>query len=394
MRTRTIRTAALAFLAAASLSAPARARQPWLTAYYTGWRQDHMPPDKLEWGEFTHIVHFGVVPRADGTIDAKVNMLTPANVKAAVSAAHAAGRKILFTVGGQNTRDGFVGAIAADRRAEFIERLVRFMRKNGYDGIDVDMEPLKASDSGDYARFVRQLRARLDKISPRPLLFASALWEPIRFGKLADEFDQINLMTYNLSGPYPGWTTWHSGAIRDGGQRFPNGKPLPSVAGVVRQFVAAGVPRRKIAVGFSFSGYVWSGGEVCGPRQAWTSPPAMRPVPYYELAKRYGVGDPARPAPGYAWDEKAEAPYLCVEGAAPVDREFVSYHDEHSAAKLLEYAREEGLGGMLLWDVAAGWIPDRPEGERHPVLKALGVQRGRGDPERRTASRSKPPESL
>ena len=126
------------------------------------------------------------------------------------------------------------------------------------------MEDMVAGDARGYVRFIRELRGALDSAAPRPLLTAAALWQPEIFAQLAGEFDQINLMTYDLSGPYPGWVVWHSGSIFDGGKRFPNGRSnLPSVDGLAREFAAAGVPKNKLGVGLSFIGYVWSG-EVAG----------------------------------------------------------------------------------------------------------------------------------
>lgn len=50
-------------------------------------------------------------------------------------------------------------------------------------------------------------------------------------------------MTYDLSGPWPGWVTWHNSPLFHGGQTFPStGAPLPSIDAMVDAFVAGGVP--------------------------------------------------------------------------------------------------------------------------------------------------------
>lgn len=341
----------------------------WVTAYYPGWRQPHETPDRIDFGAVTHLVHFAVVPRADGTLDTAVNMMTPANVAAAVSAAHAAGRKILFTVGGQNSRATFAPAISRRRRRQFVANLAAFLRQNHYDGVDLDMEEITAGDERDYAEFVRDLRAELDKDSPRPLLTAAALWRPGLFARLADRFDQVNLMTYALSGPWQGWVVWHHGALYAGGGRFPGTRvSLPSIDGLVEQFLAAGVPRAKLGVGLSFDGYIWSGGDVNRPLQRWSTPPAMRNVPYYELAAKYGIVENGPAAPGYHWDDAAQAPYLSLDGADP---QFVTYQNETTAERLAAYARSRGLGGMIVWDMPAGYRSDQPEGRRDLLMQAV-----------------------
>jgi chitinase len=317
-------------------------------------------------------VQFAVVPRRDGSLDADVNMLTPANITAAVSAAHDAGKKILFTVGGQDSRVQFEAAMSASHRKAFIAALVGFMRDHKYDGIDVDMEDIPARDIRDYSGFIRGLRAELDGITPRPLLTAAVLWQPSLFADLASQFDQINLMTYNLSGPYPGWIVWHSGSVYDGGRRFPNDRaPLPSVDGLAETFLAAGVPRGKLGVGLSFNGYVWSGGHVSRPGQTWELTPAMKNVPYYTLADTYHIKEYEDTSPGYHWDAQAQAAYLSIENSNPADAQFVSYDNEVTAGKMVQYVRSKGFGGLIVWDLGAGWRSDEPPGRRDLLLQAV-----------------------
>lgn len=352
----------------------ARAEEPgaWVTGYYPGWRQARMPPAEVDFGALTHVIHFSVVPREDGTLDSAVNMLTPANIRAAVSAAHGAGRKILVSVGGQNSRRQFLGAIGARNREAFISALAAFLAAHGYDGIDVDMEELREEDAGDYSAFILGLRARLDTLKPRPLLTAAVLWEPRLFARLAASFDQINLMTYNLAGPYPGWVAWHSGALFDADRRFPDGgSRLPSTDGLVGRFLAAGVPKRKLGIGVSFNGYVWSGAGVSSPGEAWEVAPLMKSAPYYALAETYGIkeGDPY--SPGYRWDAGAQAAYLSVAGPAPEDARFVSYDNARAVRRKLEYVRSKELGGLIVWDLGAGYRPEQPAGSRDVLLQAL-----------------------
>ena len=368
-RTRGLVAGLLAVFAA---STGARAQALWVTGYYPGWRQSRLSPANIDFEAVTQLVHFSVVPRADGSLNASVNMLTPANVKAAVAAAHEAGKRILFTVGGQDTREAFEGAMSAEHRPAFVAALVSFMRDNGYDGIDVDMEDVSPADARDYARFIHELRARLNAFNPRPLLTAAALWEPGLFASLADQFDQINLMTYNLSGPYPGWVVWHSGSLFDGGHRFPNGRvKLPSADGLAEAFLSAGVPRAKLGVGLSFNGYVWSGGDVSRPRQAWTTPPSMKNVPYYALAETYHIKEYDPSSPGYHWDETAQAAYISVAGVGPAPSQFVSYDNEVTAGKMVGYVRSKGIGGLIVWDLGAGYRADQPAGRRDLLLQAV-----------------------
>jgi chitinase len=54
-------------------------------------------------------------------------------------------------------------------------------------------------------------------------------------------------------------------------------------------------------------------------------------------------------AGGYTryWDTVAQVPYLY----SPTTKRFISYDDPQSVSAKVDYANQEGLGGMMLWEV-------------------------------------------
>ena len=225
----------------------------WSSAYYAGWMQDYLPAQQVDFTAMTHVIHFSVVPRSNGGLDNDVNGVTLANSTDVVVRAHLAGVKVLISVGGENSAIGFRGATSARNRPRFISNIVSFVTSRGYDGVDLDWEPLDAPDAGEYSNLVNDLRVALNSITPRPLLTAAVGSQPLLFATLQNRFDQINLMTYSFSGPYSGWVTWFNAPIYDGGYRFPGtGQPVPSMDGVVSNFLANGVAARKLGIGDFF----------------------------------------------------------------------------------------------------------------------------------------------
>ena len=201
----------------------------WNSAYYAGWMQGYLPAQEVDFTAMTHVIHFSVVPKADGRLDSEVNAITLANSTDVVARAHAAGVKVLISVGGEDSAHGFRGAASAANRLRFVTNLVSFASSRGYDGVDLDWEPLDAADVGLYSNLVTDLRVALNALSPRPLLTAAVGSQPALFASLQSRFDQINLMTYSFSGPYSGWVTWFNSPIYDGGYRFPStGQLVPS----------------------------------------------------------------------------------------------------------------------------------------------------------------------
>jgi chitinase len=364
----------------------------WVTGYYAGWQQGnensgYLPAQNIDFSAVTLVNHFALVPKPDGTVDDAPNGVTASNAQALVPAAHAAGKKVVIAVGGWGSDASFRGATSPANLSAFVSNLVNLMRTRGYDGIDIDWEVLAPSDADQYIAFVTSLRASLDNISPKPLLTAATQWEPGVFATLADKFDQINIMTYDFSGAWPGWVTWHNAAILDGGLNFPNTDRLvPSANKMVDEFVNAGVPAEKIGIGIDFYSYVWSGGEglpdggATGPRQSWTAPPTVQSnIPYYTIMKDYYQEQYAR------WDSSAQASYLCIDNPGSANDKFVSYDNPMTCKMKINYAHSKGIGGVIIWELGGGYQANNPPGQRDILLQAVkkAVQESKKPPEQK-----------
>src|SRR5262249_58202095 len=237
---------------------------------------------------------------------------------------------------------GFMGAVTAQ----------------GYDGVDLDMEPVTAADEPDYAATAAQLRARLDAVRPGMLLTAATARDLGAFyASIAASLDQINIMTYDLSGPYPGWVTWHNSAMYTDGMRFGNGRPMPSCDLYVQAYLAAGVPRAKLGMGVYFHGKIWHG--ATGPNQSIAGV-TVTDVTFHELMDSYYTDAE------YRWDAGPDAPYL----SDTVRTLFISYDDPRVVAEKMRYIRDQRLGGVIIWDLASGYRAHQP-GHENPLLDAI-----------------------
>jgi chitinase len=346
----------------------------WTTAYYAGWMQDYLPASEIDYSAVTHIIHFNLLPKSDGSLDSTTDMVYPQFSADLISRAHAAGVPVLISVGGENTATEFRSATSSTNLSRFISNLVDFMVSRGYDGIDVDWEPLTSSDSSQFTALVNGLRSALNALTPRPLLTAAIATQPALVASLQSQLDQINLMTYPLSGPWSGWVTWHNAPIYDGGYRFPStGAPVPSADGMVNSFVGAGVSPQKLSIGIDFYGAVWGAGAgtptggVTEPRQSWTTAPWVTGgMAYYTIFTSYLQAPYV-----YHWDTAAEAAYLSLDASTSSNDRFMSFDDETTCAHKVAYARNKGIGGVMIWELGGGYIPTEPAGQRNPLLAAV-----------------------
>ncbi len=352
-------------LNAATYADRAASSPVWVTGYYMASNQTGaLTPEKIDFSAITHLVHFSVVPHADGTLP---ETITPAESADVVTRAHHAGVKVLICLGGASSGPVISAAIAPGTRAAFVRNLVQFAATRGYDGIDVDMEPILPADEPNFMAFVQVLRAAMKARNPKWLLTIPASGEPGDQPKLCaalqDDFDQINIQTYDLSGTWPGFKTWYNGSLYgDGKTWLTPTRPYPSVAEKVGFYTAAGIPKRKLGIGIAFYGYVWTGAN--GPAQS------IAGVKTDTLSYSDIMDQDFRPG-AYHWDALAHAPFLSLGAASDPARKFVSYDDARLVHEKVLYARTQGLGGVIIWELGDGYRANQPAGQKDRLLQTV-----------------------
>lgn len=359
----------------------------WVGAYLASYNHyveptgnwGNLPTDGIDWSAFTHLFYFSLNANADGslsTIAAYQNM-SPDRINAIVSAAHNHNKPVLITIGGWGNHAGFSSAIKPANRALFISNIVATIKTWGFDGVDLDMEPINSGDVDNYKAFINDLNTALQTVNvsmaSKPLISVVTNWQPALFAQIQDKVDQINLMTYDLSGAWSGWVSWHNSAVSSGGLSFAsNGNPLPSIDEKVKAYLKAGVSPSKLGIGIDFYGYVWSGGTgtstggVTEPDQSWSTAPTVTDnVPYHDIMNQYYNSS------DYKWDSQAKAAYLSIDKSGSSNDKFVSYDDEKSIQAKFNYVRQKGLGGTIVWELSGGYRKNQPAGERDKLLQAV-----------------------
>ena len=338
----------------------------WVLGYYPGYQRDLLPPDEVDYASMTHLVTFSVLPRTDGTLDTSLFIdptSGPALARELATRAHAAGIEALLTVGGAGTHDGFVSATSPARRAGFVAEIVRITREWGYDGVDLDWEPILESDQPLLTALVDELRAAdPELLITIPIGWANANTEPVAdayYAELASRVDRLSIMSYGMTGPWDGWTAWHSSAL-DG----ESGSAPTSVDQSVSAYRAAGVPAERLGVGVGFYGQCWRGVTMPGQSVAGATLVADDNVMRYShIASAYLDVPSAR-----HWDASASVPYLSFASAhGPEGCTYVSYEDAESIAAKVAYARERGLGALIVWTINQGHLDDGSD----PLLDAI-----------------------
>jgi chitinase len=280
----------------------------WVSGYYVGYQRSLYPETQVDFSVLTHIFVGPILPTSTGGVLTHFdidNTNGPIMARNLSSRAHQFGRKAVLMLGGAGTHTEMVSAASSANRATFVVNLISTMDNLGYDGIDVDWEPIDAVDRAPLLALLQDLRTA----RPAMILTIPVGWVNTNFPSSVDSWyatvagvvDQMNLMTYDMAGPYSGWVTWHSSALLDEQPNHPS-----SVASSAQLYRNVGVPAAKLGIGIGFFGMCWRG--ATGPRQTIGSGVSLvagdNTMSYTNIMASY------YDATRRLWDDLAKVPYL------------------------------------------------------------------------------------
>ncbi|MBL8130231.1 MAG: glycoside hydrolase family 18 protein [Anaerolineae bacterium] len=275
----------------------------------------------------------------------------------------------LISVGGWSWSARFSdAALTEESRRTFAASCVDFMKRYGFDGIDIDWEyPTGGGNTGNVERpadrdnfvlLLAELRAQLDALGEQDgraylLTIAASASErgylPLDWSRIHPLLDWINVMTYDMSGGWSSRTGFNAPLYHSTGE----GRTPPegsSTDAALQGYLAQGVPPEKLVMGVPFYGRGWAGVPAAndGLHQPFTRLPDGTWEPgafeYGDLAANY-VGSAAYQR---FWNETAQVPWLynADEGI------MISYDDPESLAIKAEYVRQNHLGGVMFWELS------------------------------------------
>ena len=294
--------------------------------------------------------------------------------------------KTLISVGGWTWSGRFSDvALTPTSRETFASSCVDFMIEYGFDGIDIDWEypaggglpsnTVRPEDTQNYSLLLQELRAQLDARGAsvgRPyLLTIAAPASPVTSSHLEldtiqQHLDWINLMTYDFQGSWSALTNHHAPLAASSTDPNPDAteREQLNVQSTVQNYRSAGVPADKLVVGVPFYGRGWAsvGAANNGLYQAFSGLPQgtweAGVFDYHDLVANY--------VPTYTryWHDEAHVPWL-YDAAAGV---MISYEDTESIDHKTQFINNEGLGGVMFWELSG----DTPDNQLlHAVVDGL-----------------------
>lgn len=332
-----------------------------LLAYYAYWN-DNYRAAQIPYAKLTHIAHAFLIPEADGSLTAPDGYLEPV----LIANAHAAGVRVLASVGGASDSGNFSSIAATESlRAAFANHVQEFVRANGYDGVDIDWEfTANATDRANLNLLIQALREKFDA-SPAPApswLITMAVSPGDYYGQWNDYatlnhfVDFYNLMTYDFHGS---WFkhSGHNAPLLRGNDPRAHG----SVAdGLTYMLDERAVPAAQINVGVPFYGYNFYHSEKLYDR--CNRDCSTTYMGYNEIAPLIGNGWTRY------WDGASKVPYLRKDSGAGM----LTFDNARSIKKKVNYALDtRGVGGVFLWELSQDVMPHRKQPLLHALYKAV-----------------------
>lgn len=267
--------------------------------------------------------------------------------------------KVVVSVGGWGVGGFSEAARTAAGRRLFADSAAQLLADNDADGLDVDWEYPGHAEAGiaasrddrrNFTLLLQAVRTSLDTVGaahgrhgtmPYTLSIAvadSQFVDGIDIAAVEPYVDWFNLMTYDFNNSLTATTGHHTG-LHASAVAVPGARTTDHA---VAQFLAAGVPARKLLVGVAFYGLQFDDVRAAhdGLYQPYGKFATAHPWP--DLQQKFIDRN------GYLrhWDVDAQAPYLWNAAT----RSFISYDDPQSIAAKAAYVKAHHLGGIMYWE--------------------------------------------
>lgn len=211
-----------------------------------------------------------------------------------------------------------------------------------FTGVDIDWEfPGSATDQANYIALLQEFRNQLDALGSGYTLTATGgtwwgQWDYMNPNVAQSIVDFFNIPMYDFDGPWNSTT----GFIAPLTQSSLDPNPANNLDYVVQQYLALGVERQKMVFGMPLYGYRWMNASATQDGLFEPGVADHTPHPYRNITWLSGFTK-------YR-DSATQEPWLYN----PSTHVFWTYDDATSLAFKTRYVVNEGLGGVMFWELS------------------------------------------
>ncbi|OZJ03959.1 hypothetical protein BZG36_03241 [Bifiguratus adelaidae] len=361
-----------------------------LNAYVVDWDVD---ASKVPYTSVDHIIYAFGIPDAHGNI----GQFSGSTLSSVVNGAHKHNVGVSLAIGGWSGSIYFSNLVkSAGSRATFVKNLVNLVKHYDLNGLNIDWEypasqngvacnTKSADDTAHLLTFLQELRSALDQTFRKQHVILTAAtsldpfndrtWNPsTQLPGFNNVLDQVYIMAYDING------NWNS-ITGPAAPLYEPGHGLPgSGASAVAAWHKAGIPLNKIVLGVPFYGWTtktshnglygsFSKTQIPGDQYDTKSRDCGAKVATYSgefqwrsLAAQ-GV-DQSRNGWQAHYDTKTQTAWAYNTHK----QQLVTYDDARTCEAKAKYAKQHGLGGVLIWSLEM-------DDSHHTLLTSLQLVR-------------------
>jgi chitinase len=343
----------LAGTSRSSAQTPCAKRLLAFYAYYDG----GYGASNIPYNELTHIAHAFLSINADGSLMAPSGLVNPT----LISDAHAAGVKVLISVGGADVTTFSGVAANSAYTSTFVNQLYSFIQANGYDGVDIDWEfPDSTADLDNAPAFFATIRNQFNS-SPAPApgweisfdIEGDSYWgQWLNFSALDQDVSFYNLESYGQTGSWAGHTNFDCALFTDPADPYGDDTCQSELDYLLN---TRAVPASMINMGLPFFAVEFPDNntpyQTCGACTGVTNPT------YPQVVSLLSSGWTAN------WDTASQVPWA-TNGTG-----FITYENAESVTLKVNYALgTRNVGGVAIWEISQDFMSTAPN---QPLMDAM-----------------------
>ncbi|CAF1395041.1 unnamed protein product [Rotaria sordida] len=280
--------------------------------------------------------------------------------------------RTLISVGGWTWSGKFSDVALTDQsRSIFATSCVEFVKKYGFDGVDLDWEyPVsgglpgnsrRPEDKQNYVLLLKELRNKLNTISDKKYLLTVASGAgteriaDMDLSGMSAYVDWFNVMTYDFHGGWEAKTGHNAPLYKNNDETTSDVAPSfikskYNCDAAIKAYITGGAPSTKILMGLSLYGRGWQG--VTNTALNGFSQIASSQLPTgtwengiydYDHLKKSFISSNKR-----YWDDQSKVPFLFN----PSTGLWITYDDVESINIKNNYIKQSNLAGAFFWELS------------------------------------------